>query len=191
VRGRRAGFGVLEALIALTILTLIIGAILSYYTKAQQTFINESAESDALEQTRAPLDWMARDVKLATGIDETWGGYTTSSDTLILSVPSIDTGGLIIDAAAHSDRIIYRVESGRLLRITDAKDGVSARVDRTRILAVGVALLSVGYADSNGAVLSSGFGSAASVQPALTVWRDGFQRAFSESLRTNVKLRNR
>ncbi len=110
----RTGFSVLEALIALTILTIMIGAILSFYAKGQQTFINESAQADAIEQTRYPLAWITRDVKLSTAIEASWGGYVTSADTLILRIPSVNASGLIIDLETSWDRVIYRIQGNRL-----------------------------------------------------------------------------
>ncbi len=187
----RGGFSVLEALIALTILTLMVGAILSIYSKGQQTFINESAQADAIEESRFPLAWITRDVKMSTAIDLSWGTYITSSNTLILKVPSIDANGLIIDVETYQDRIIYRVQGSRLLRIVDGVDGISARADRTRVLADGMASLVFIYFDPGGAVLTSNFNSAASVQPSLTARRIGAMRTFTESLNTNIKLRNK
>lgn len=191
MRRGRSGFGLLEALIAMTILTLMVGAILSLYTKGQQTFINESAQADAIEQSRYPLAWITRDVKMSTGIEASWGGYATSADTLILKVPSVDANGLIIDLEVNWDRVIYRIQDNRLLRIVDALDGVSARVDRTRVLADGMASLAFLFFDSGGAQLSSNFPTAASVQPMLTARRHGALRTFTESLNTKIKLRNK
>ncbi len=187
----RTGFSVLEALIALTILTVMIGAILSFYAKGQQTFINETAQAEAIEQTRYPLAWITRDVKLSTAIEGSWGGYNTSSDTLILRIPSVNASGLIIDLETSWDRVIYRIQGNRLIRVVDALDGVSARVDRTRALADGMASLAFVYYDAGGAVLSTNLQTAASVQPALTARRHGSQRTFTESLNTKVKLRNK
>jgi prepilin-type N-terminal cleavage/methylation domain-containing protein len=182
MKRRRAGFSLLESLMAMTILTLMVGAILSLYSKGQ---------SDAIEQGRYPLAWITRDVKLSTAIEPSWNGYTASSNTLILRIPSVDANGLIIDMAAHSDHVIYRIEGRRLYRIVDAEDGVSARVDRTRVLADGMAALAFAYYDASGTVLTSQFDKAASVQPTLTSRQQGDQRSFRESLDTNVKLRNK
>jgi prepilin-type N-terminal cleavage/methylation domain-containing protein len=187
----RGGFSLMESLISLTILALMFGAILSLYTHGQKTFINESAQAEAIEQSRYPLAWITRDVKMAAAIEASWGSYATSADTLILKVPSVDANGIIIDLAAHSDRVIYRVQNDRLFRIVDAEDGVSARIDRSRVLADGMAPIAFVYYDADGAALGSGFDRAACVQPTLTARRHGMQRNFSESLQTKVKLRNK
>jgi Tfp pilus assembly protein PilW len=187
----RAGFSLLESLIAMFIMTLMIVAILSLYSKGQQIFINENALADAIEESRFPLTWITRDVKTATAIEASWGAYTTSDTTLVLRIPSVDANGLIIDLATHWDRVIYLVANSRLVRILDAKDGVSARLDRTKILADGVASLALTYYDSAGAVLTSGFPSASSVKPILTARRQGAQRSFTESLDTKAKMRNK
>ena len=186
----RAGFGLIELLTAMVIMTLLIAAIMSLYSKGQQAFINEGAKNDAVEESRFPMAWISRDVKLAAAVDAAWGGYTTSAATLVLRVPSVDGDGAIIDSSTTWDRIVYTLQDGRLLRIVDAQEGVSSRVDASRVLADGISAVAFAYFDSAGVVLTSNFGSAASVKPSITAVRTGARRTFQESLESEIKLRN-
>ena len=189
--GRKGGFSLIEMLIGLVILSLLVVALLSLYSKGQQQFINENARAEILEDSRAPFAWIARDVKSAIQVAANWGGYTTSDNTLVLQVPSVDSKGLIIDVDADFDYIIYLVSNNRLQRIIDAKEGTSARVDGSRYLADNVTEIRVTYFDDADNELSSGFDTAASVNVSLSTSLEGFQRTFQESLNSRFKLRNK
>jgi len=190
-RGRPRGFTLIEMLIGLAIISLLIVAILSFYSKGQQQFMNQNIQSDVLEKSRYPLALIARDVKSAAQVAATWGSYTTSSNTLVLEVPSVDSSGLIIDVNSQFDYVIYRVFNRKLERIYDAKEGVSARVDGSRNLADDITGLSITYYDASDATLSSNFATAASVRVSLSTARKGFRRTFQESMNSKFKLRNK
>jgi prepilin-type N-terminal cleavage/methylation domain-containing protein len=189
--GRLRGFTLIEMLIGLVIMSILMGALLSLYSKGQQQFMNQNIQSDVLEKSRYPLAWIGRDVKSAAQVAATWGSYTTSSNTLVLTVPSVDSGGLIINVNSEFDYVIYRVINRKLQRIYDAKEGVSARVDGSRNLADDITGLSITYYDASDATLSSNFATAASVRVSLSTARKGFRRTFQESLNSKFKLRNK
>jgi len=189
--GRPRGFTLIEMLISLAIISLLIVALLSFYSKGQQQFMNQNIQSDVLEKSRYPLALIARDVKSAVQVAATWGSYTTSSNTLVLEVPAVDSSGLIIDVNLEWDHVIYRVFERKLQRIYDAKEGVSARIDGSRNLADDITGLSITYYDASDATLSSNFATAASVRVSLSTARKGFRRTFQESLNSKFKLRNK
>jgi hypothetical protein len=178
-------------LIGLAIISLLIVALLSFYSKGQQQFMNQNIQSDVLEKSRYPLALIARDVKSAVQVAATWGSYTTSSNTLVLEVPSVDSSGLIIDVNSQFDYVIYRVFERKLQRIYDAKEGVSARIDGSRNLADDITGLSITYYDPSDNTLSSNFATAASVRVSLSTARKGFRRTFQESMNSKFKLRNK
>jgi len=191
--GRPRGFTLIEMLIGLAIISLLIVALLSFYSKGQQQFMNQNIQSDVLEKSRYPLALIARDVKSAVQVAATCpgGSYTTSSNTLVLEVPSVDSSGLIIDVNSQFDYVIYRVFERKLQRIYDAKEGVSARIDGSRNLADDITGLSITYYDPSDNTLSSNFATAASVRVSLSTARKGFRRTFQESMNSKFKLRNK
>jgi len=178
-------------LIGLAIISLLIVALLSFYSKGQQQFMNQNIQSDVLEKSRYPLALIARDVKSAIQVVAAWGSYTTSSNTLVLEVPAVDSSGLIIDVDSAWDHVIYRVFERKLERIYDANEGVSARVDGSRNLADDITGLSITYYDPSDNTLSSNFDTAASIRVSLSTARKGFRRTFQESLNSKFKLRNK
>ncbi len=187
------GLTLVELLVVLALSALIILALVTLYTSGQRYFINQDAEAKVLREGRYVLDWIARDIKEGIQVVQTWNGYTTSTNCLILQVPAVDGTGLIIDIQNEFDYIIYRQkpeDPKRLERILDAKDGVSSRVDSTRQLAERVnafSLSSEGVELSSVADLSTVF----SIDIALTTRQNRFGRDFQETLNTVVKLRNK
>jgi hypothetical protein len=163
------------------------------YTSGQRYFINQDAQAKVLREGRYVLDWIARDIKEGIQVVQNWSGYTTSTNCLILQVPSVDATGLIIDIANEFDYIIYRrkpEDPKRLERILDAKDGVSFRADSTRQLAERVDAFSL---SSEGVELSSvgDLATVFNIDIALTTKQRRHGRDFQETLNTVVKLRNK
>jgi len=185
------GLSLIEILIAMAIVAVILIALLSLYTTGQKYFINESTRADTLQDSQYPLAWITRDVKEALQVLSSWGSYTTSSNCLVLEIPSVDSSGVIIDISADFDYIIYRLNSNKLERIIDALDGVSSRTDDTRVLAENTNSLVFAFFDSQGAELTSGFDAASSINIALSSSRQGVGRTFQETLNAGVKLRNK
>ncbi len=187
------GLTLIELLIVTTIVSFIMIALLTFYAAGQKYFITESARADVLRTNRQALNWLSRDIKDGIEVLASYDIYTTSDNCLILKVASLDANGLVIDIANDFDYIIYRVNptfSNRLERIVDANDGVSSRVDVTRVIA-----------DNTGAfVLSSagtGLGSIADfslvfkVSISLTTSQTWVGKTYSETFNTTIKLRNK
>lgn len=187
------GLTLVELLVVLALSALIILALVTLYTSGQRYFINQDAQAKVLREGRYVFDWIARDIKEGIQVIQTWNGYTTSTNCLILQVPAVDGTGLIIDIANEFDYIIYRQkpeDPKRLERILDAKDGVSSRVDSTRQLAERVDAFSL---SSEGVELSSigDLSTVFNIDIALTTRQNRYGRDFQETLNTVVKLRNK
>jgi len=197
----KRGVSLMEVLFALTISSIVVLGLLTMYTKGQHYFVNQSALGDALEESRYPFACLSRDVKTAHSVaaSRTVGStaYVTSANTLILNLPSVDAGGVILEnpgepLGTHLDCVVYAVSGGKLLRLYDAKDGVSGRPDGSRYLADNVSGLTFTYYNESGAVLTSGFVAAASVGAQVSVsWRGAGSRTFVRTLDSKFKLRNK
>lgn len=187
------GFTLIELLIVIVLGALMMAALVSLYSSGQRYFITESARSDLLRDGRSVLNWMSRDIKEAIQIVESWDVYSTSTNSLVLKVPSVDGDGLIIDIENDFDYIVYHLNSEyptRLERIVEAKDGVSSRIESNRVLATRV----------NSFVLSSGgvelssvsdLSEVSNIDIALVVRQTYFNRNFEETLNSLVRLRNK
>lgn len=187
------GITLIEVLVTVTIVSFMILAMLSLYVAGQRYFMNGSARSDVLRDNRHVLNYISRDVKEAIQVVPAWDVYATSSDCIILQVPSLDSNGLIIDIDSQFDYIVYRLNSeypNRLERVIDANDGVSNREDSSRTIATRVNSFQL----SSGGIELSGvadFSQVACVDIVLITTQNQMGRTFQETLRTGVKLRNK
>jgi len=187
------GFTLVELTVVVALMALIMLILMSLYVTGQQFLMTESARIDVIRDNRYVFDWISRDIKGAVQVVSSWDAYTTSSNCLILRIPSVDSSGLIVDIENELDYIIYRLNSehpNKLERVVDAKDGVSSRVDSTRVLATRVNsfLLS-----SDGVELSSvaDLTQVASIDITVTTKQNRLGRDFQQTLDSTVKLRNK
>jgi Tfp pilus assembly protein PilW len=187
------GITLVEVLVTVTIVSFMVLAMLSLYVAGQRYYINGSARADVLRDNRHVLNYISRDIKEAIQVVPAWDVYATSTECVILQVPSLDSNGLIIDIDSQFDYIVYRLNSeypNRLERIIDANDGVSNRVDSSRTIATRVNSFQL----SSGGIELSGvadFSQVACVDIALITTQNQMGRTFQETLSTGVKLRNR
>lgn len=194
LRKRKAGgFTLVELLIVAALMSVIILSVLALYSSGQRYFITESARADMLRDGKQVLSWISRDIKEGIEVLSDWAGYTTSSDCLVLKIPSVDANGIIIDIENYFDYIIYRLNPSnpkRLERIVDARDGISARADSSRVIAERVDSFLL---RSEGVELSSvaDFSQIAIIDVTLLTQQTIFGKTHEESLRTEVKLRNK
>ncbi|MQY60693.1 hypothetical protein GH153_02505 [bacterium] len=192
-KSKPEGFSFVELLVTVTISSFMIVAMLSLYVAGQKYFMTGSARSDVLRDNRQVLNYVSRDIKEAIQVIPSWDVYDTSTDCLILQVPSVDSSGLIIDIDSQFDYIVYRLNSeypNRLERVIDANDGVSNREDSSRTITTRVNSFQL---RSGGVELSavSSFDQVSSVDITLVTAKNLFGRTFQETLRTGVKLRNK
>ena len=189
------GISLIELLIVLAIMSFVLLALLSMYIAGQKYFFNQDTKADTIEDSRYPMDWMARDIKESTqvALNSVSGTYSTSANELVLEVPSVDTTRLIIDIDTTFDYIIYRrnpQNPNRLERIIEA-DAASSRVSSTRVLADNVNALSFKFLDNLGLELTSNYDHSESVEIILTSQQSGLGRTFQEILNTKARLRNK
>ncbi len=187
------GFTLVEVLVTVSISSIIILAMLSLYVAGQRYFMNGNARSDLLRDNRQVFNFVSRDVQEAIQVMPSWDIYATSTDCLVLQVPSIDSNRLIIDIDSQFDYIVYRLNSespNKLERVIDANNGVSNREDSSRTIATRVNSFQL---SSGGVELSSvsDFSQVASVDITLVTTQNLLGRTFQENLKTGVKLRNK
>jgi len=192
------GTSLIEILVVIVISAIIVVALLSLFAAGQKYFANQDARADAMEDSRFPITWMTRDIKEAVQVvpgpvDIGGSSYSTSANCLVLQVPSIDGTGAIIDIDNDLDYIVYQRNStntNHLERIIDGKDGVSSRIDSTRIVADDVNSFSLSFFKSDGSAVSS-YSETATIDISLSSTRTGIGRTFQEAVNTKVKLRNK
>lgn len=192
------GITLIEVLIGMVLMVIVVLALFSLYNTGQKYFVNQNIKSDILNNNRVTLTWLSRDIKEAVQvipgpIDINGTSYSTSSESIVLRLPSIDANGIIIDIDNEFDYIVYQMDpdnSTQIVRIVDGKDGVSSRVDGNRVLAENISLLVLVFLDSNGVVVTD-YSDTAIVDIGLTSLKKGVQRTYQETINTQTKLRNK
>jgi type II secretory pathway component PulJ len=192
------GISLIEVLIAVSLSAFVLIGILSLFISGQQYIISQDARIDAIEESRNPLELMARDIKEAIEVvpgPMTIDGnsYSTSPNCLVLKIPSIDINGYIIDIDNEFDYVAYFLNSNfqdRLDRAQDGKDGVSTRADRTRPIAERIQNFSLTYLDKDGSAAGT-YSDTVLIDVYLRAVRRGTNQFHKEKTNTRVKLRNK
>ena len=106
---KETGFTLIEVIITLTLITIVLGILVSIYIFNVRTFQIELWRSKLQTETQTILDKIISDTKLATEISENYNEYSTSSDTIILAVPAVDESQNFLYAGEQfkKDYIIY------------------------------------------------------------------------------------
>jgi hypothetical protein len=192
------GISLIELLMGLAVSSIVILAFLSLFVIGQKTFYNQDARSSTVDNTRFPMNWLTKDINMATTVlpgPVTISGtnYSTSENCLILQVPGIDANGWIIDIDSHLDTIVYALDPEHplwLRRIVDAEDGVSARVDTSRVVSDNIDSLIFGYLDAAETEVGS-YDEAEVITVSFNSTRQGLGRTYQQGVTTSIKLRNR
>lgn len=195
------GITLIEVLIGMVLMVIVVLALFSLYTTGQKYFVNQNIKSDILNNNRVTLTWLSRDIKEAVQvipgpIDINGTFYSTSSESIVLRLPSIDANGIIIDIDNEFDYLVYQMDpenSTQIVRIVDGKDGISSRVDGNRVLAENVSSLVLVFLDSDGMEILNplDYSDTAIVDIGLTSLKKGVQRTYQETINTQTKLRNK
>jgi hypothetical protein len=188
---RPRGITLIEILFGTAVGCFSVLSMLNMYVSSQKYVLNENQQADAVSDARYLVDWIARDIKAAARIVPGWQSYLTSSSSLVLQVPAVDTDGLIIDAEQCFDYIIYKCSGGRLERIIDADDGFSGRSDRCRVFAGNVSSVQFKFFAADGTELSAFLEHASTVDVSLLLMNKGANKSFQEGFNSQAKLRNR
>ncbi len=192
------GITLIEVLIGMVLMVIVVLALFSLYNTGQKYFVNQNIKSDILNNNRVTLTWLSRDIKEAIQvipgpIDINGTSYSTSSECIVLRVPSIDADGIIIDIDNDFDYLVFQMnpeDPTQIIRIVDGKDGVSSRVDGNRVLAENISSLELGFLDSYGVAVSD-YSETTIVDIGLTSLKKGVQRTYQETVNTQTKLRNK
>ena len=190
------GLTLIELLVGVAVSALLITALLGLYMAGQRYFFNTSAKADAIEEVRAPMARIARDIREAAQVSQstvTVGGvdYDTNIDCLVLDLPALDITGMIIPGT--EDTVIYSVDVyGRLHRIVAANG--PGRTNADDVLAENVTGFALAYFKEDGLTPATAFADTFIVTVSLTGAQRAIQRRdqpYVQTLNTRVKLRNK
>lgn len=183
------GISLVELLIGVAISCLILISFFSIYSSSQQYVANQNTESNVVEETRLTLDGMANDIRQAVGILSTWTSYTSSANTIVLTLPCLDAGGIIVDDLTFVDYVVYRLIDDKIERIVDSDDSVSFRGDSRHFVAENINSLSFRYFLDTGVEIFANFNDAEFVDVDVQSVENELGRIFNHILQTRIKLR--
>lgn len=122
----------MELQVSTFISLLTIVAALGLYLAYWHIFNIGESYLDVFANSRIAMEWMARDIRWASQVESSSGGYTTNDNCIVLKVPAVDATGAVIPS--HYDHIAYRLQGSVLYRII-MKDPLSARPNSNSPLA--------------------------------------------------------
>lgn len=110
----KKGFSLSELLIATFIAVLAIVISLEVFISLNYDYQTIAAYLTTYIKGREAIDAISKDCRIAIRVMDSFGGYTTANDCLVLKVPSIDSSHDIIDINKNFDYIIYSLNNGNL-----------------------------------------------------------------------------
>lgn len=126
------GFTLVELQLASLVAIIVLSAIIALYIFSWRSFTIGSALLDVYANSRNASGLLTRDIRNASQVVPSHGSYTTTDNSIVLMVPSIDASKAII--SAHYDYITYRLQNTDLYRIVEP-DALSARQSENSIIA--------------------------------------------------------
>lgn len=192
-----SGLTVIEVIMALTLMSILMTAVMVLYSVSQTFFFNQSQKADAVLDSRSPLNLIGRDIR---GALEVLPGpvvidgqtYSTSGSSIILKVPSIDENGFIIDIESVFDTVIYYRHPqfpDRLVRVIDA-DESSSRYEQSRAMIQSCDGFDLIFFDTDGSTTEAA-ADVYRVRITLDSRYLGIKRNFSGQVTTDYIMRNK
>lgn len=128
----KKGFSLSELLIAVFIFILAITLSIQIFVSLSYDYQTITTYLASYVKGRHAIDTISKDCRIAIRVEDSFGGYNTSTTCLVLKVPSIDSSHNIIDIHNNFDRIIYRLNNGNIWKIVFPGTG-SARAAQNKI----------------------------------------------------------
>jgi hypothetical protein len=113
-RSAHKGVSLIEFLIVISIFIITIGIVFQIFTSLNKEYKVLVSYLSAYLKGRETIDRISKDCRIAIRVMDDHSGYTTTDNTLVLKVPSIDGSNNIIDVNNEFDYIIYRIQGGDL-----------------------------------------------------------------------------
>ncbi len=140
---KQMGTTLIEVLMALVIMTLLLAMVGDVQLLSTRIYKQDSGWQESNRASNAAALYIRRDLRNAHQIVASYGSYSTSSSTVVISVPSSTTGGVV---AGSYDTIIYRRDDlNRLLRSVYPSNVSSRAAELNRVIAKSVTSLSFTY----------------------------------------------
>lgn len=111
---KKNGYTLVEFVLVVAILLIAVTIAVSVYVNIDKSYKTIIGYLSSYLKGREVIDVMSKDCRVAVRVMDSYAGYTTTDDCLILKVPSIDSSGNIIDVNNDHDYIVYILNGGDL-----------------------------------------------------------------------------
>lgn len=113
------GFTLIEVIISSVIVGMVAVIIGEMYVKGTISSKTEITRARLQVEARNALEGITSNIKLASSINSSYGEYTGDANTMILSLPAVDTGENFIYNGSQKthDYIVYRLENKNLHKL--------------------------------------------------------------------------
>ena len=180
IKMNNGGYTILELTVVALIGGSLLATVLFMAAAIRESVYISNGVVDLDQKGRIAVSRVTKDVRGAAEVLSSGGGYTTDDDTLVLSVPSINANGNLIDPENTFDIIIYNKSGRYLVRIVDANSDFPNSRGGDSSTVVGAGLDKLTFSSSGGTNITVTLEMSASVL--------GVPRAVTS--RTSATLRN-
>jgi Tfp pilus assembly protein PilW len=111
IKNKRKGFTLIEFLVAFLICIIAMFMALQLSVSFNKDYRVLMSYLGSYLKGREMIDIISKDCREAVRIMDDYGGYVTTTNRLVLKVPSIDASGDIMDVDNEFDYIIYRIQN--------------------------------------------------------------------------------
>jgi prepilin-type N-terminal cleavage/methylation domain-containing protein len=119
ISSSRHGFTIIELTIGIAILGTIMAATVTMFVTGLKNYESNSQKSSFQKELNYTIDSIANDIKNGAGVAESYGGYTTSSDTLVVALPATSNDDFIYTGETlEQDYIVYYLDGGTVRKHT-------------------------------------------------------------------------
>jgi type IV pilus assembly protein PilW len=190
------GFSLVEVLVAIAITGVVLGAILSVFSSANQTYFTQDSVADTQQRARTGLDMMVRDIRMA-GLDPMFtytAGIEEATATKIRFTADRNMDGDLNDSR---ERLTYEFNGNNLFFYEGADLGTPPPPPpKTEILIDNVSALAFTYLDASGNPIAapvsvSNLANIRTVAVSITCQGTDYKRKnFIRTLQTRINCRN-
>jgi len=113
---KKAG-ALIELMITVTIFLIVIAAMTQTIMSMNQNYKILAGYLTNYLKGRHVIDFIAKDIRMAIRVMDEYGAYASTTNCLVLKVPSLDATGDIVEVNNEFDYVIYKIEGDDLKKI--------------------------------------------------------------------------
>lgn len=125
----KEGLTLIELIITLSIISIIILVVTQVYVMGMVQSKSDMKKAKIQAEGRTALEGITKNIKLASRIEATYGGYTSDTTNIILNIPAIDSSENFIYSGETrvNDHVTYSLVGKNLHKVISSPN-VSSRL---------------------------------------------------------------